>query len=179
MQIVTPADLRAMRITLGMSRRELGLLLDLHEDDVRQFERMRSDYVYEGHFHLLDNLLQGVNNLLELQLSRYMGRPGPPYIFTFPNDGAFADYEPSLAAWMKFNSVHWAYSCRLLDEFMKRGEEVTRIIEIIPAQYLEHLKLHDERDSWSQRIGWADAHMASVNKMLAGNPPRRPKHKAA
>lgn len=167
MNTVTPGDLRAMRLLLGMSRDELARLLGTTADEMRTLERSRTHFVYEQHATMLNEMLSAVTKLIDKSLDR----DPPRFLFTFPNDGAFSDYEPELASWMKLNSVHLMFTARLLDAWMANGHRPT-VMEIVPAQYEEHLAKHGADDSESQRIGWANAHLMAV-EMRPGGPRRQ------
>lgn len=164
--MTTPADLLSMRLLLGMSREEAGILFNVPASEIKVLESMRTHFVYEGHVKTLETMLTRVSDLL-IELTSE-GAPKPEFLFTHRNDGAFADYEPKLAEWMKFNSVHQMFIARLQDEWMQLGHRPT-IVTVIPTQYEEYLAAHSNQDAPESRAAWARAHLKVV-QLRAGMP---------
>src|SRR5260370_997357 len=109
----TPSDLRSMRLLLGLSLREAGILLGgLTPDTVKNLERTRAGHFYEQHLTLLEALLTRINYMIDDTLDA----PRAAFLITYPNDDAFRDYEPELVKWMRFNSIHLMFVARLRDE---------------------------------------------------------------
>jgi hypothetical protein len=152
--MTTPADLLAMRNLLGMDRQELAKLLEIPADELRTLERMRTHFVYQGHVDFLENFLTKVADTIDGIID---SGARPDFIFTFPVDAVFAEYEPTLAAWMNYASVHRMFAARLQDEFIRLDHRPT-LMEIVPQQYAEFLQDNGLQDSDETRVKWAEAH---------------------
>lgn len=167
----TPADLRALRMLLGLSQEQVATLIGVHGGEARQLERMRTHFIYRGHIAVLEGMLTRVNSLLADNVGDDV--PAPEFLFCYPNDDVFREMEPDLAAWMVFNTVHLMYLARLLDEWMQRDHRPV-MVEIIPQQYREFLDGIQGNDSLDNRIAWAHAHMKVITfrEGLPGDPRR-------
>lgn len=172
-RVATPTDLRAMRELLGLTREEVGHLMGVGPGEIRDSERARTHYVFARHVNLLEHLLARVNGELDGVLETTRATTGAPDILiVFPNDGVFKDYEPELASWMPFNSVHQHFVWRQLDAWMADGARPVTV-ELVPTQYQEFLgglKMTGGAkavDCESTRRMWAREHV-KVIKMHQG-----------
>jgi transcriptional regulator with XRE-family HTH domain len=156
--IITPTYLRVARTLLGMSQAEAATLLQITPDEARNLERGRTHFVFDGHANLVGAMLEQVNRLIETSTAD--GVKPPDFLITFPNDEVFHRFEPELASWMVFNTVHTMFIARLFDEWLSVGIAPV-LLDLVPQQYAEFLK--DERDSRERRWAWAKQHLRSVN----------------
>lgn len=164
--MTTPADLLAMRALLGMDRAELATVLEIPADELRTLERMRTHFVYQGHIDLLEDMLEKVSDLIGGIIET---GARPDFIFTYPRDEVFAIYEPELASWMRFASVHRMFAARLQDEMIRLDHRPT-LAEIVPAQYEEFMSTNRLVDSHETRTAWANAHLRVI-VTRDGSPP--------
>lgn len=159
---VTPSDLKAMRLRLGMSPDELAQLLGngIKPTDVVNMEKGRTWIMREGHRDLLKAMEETFGRRLD---DIILQDEEPEILIGFPNDGVFHDYEPELAAELQFNSVHRM----LLAVAQDLLESTPPIVEIIPTRYAEWLA--GRPDSFDERQRWAQEHM-KVYRMKPGMP---------
>jgi transcriptional regulator with XRE-family HTH domain len=160
----TPADLRAMRMLLGLSQEQVVKIIGVSHGEVRTLEKGRTHFIYRGHAAILEGMVTQVNALLEANLGD--DAAAPEFLFVYPNDDVFLEMEPRLA-WMRHASVHQMYAARLMDEWVMRGHRPA-IVEIVPHQYQEEW-LNGRPDTLENRNTWARAHM-QVIKMREGLP---------
>lgn len=152
--IITPSYLKMTRMLLGLSQGEAAKLLDLrNQEEVRNLERGRTFFIYQGHADLLTKMLTRVNQLLEDSLQG----EAPEFLFCYPNFEVLEIYEPRLA-WMRLVSVHQMFIARLFDEWQQAGHSPT-IVELVPSQYQQFLL--GKADAPEHRNAWAQEHVKS------------------
>lgn len=171
---VTPSDLKAMRIRLGLDMSELAQLLGLagRRDVVENLEKARTWTMHQEHADAL-TMLEGEFDDVLNEMSQ---EDDPEFLIGFPNDGVFAEMEPGLHQRLRFNSVHrmlLALRQASVGE-MEQDESgrtrligVPQIVEIIPARYNEWLR--GRSDSPGNRIAWAREHV-KVYRIKPGLP---------
>lgn len=171
---MTPSDLKAIRIRLGLDMAEVAQLLGLagRRDIVENLEKGRTWTMYQGHIDAL-TMLEGE---LDDVLNEMLQDDDPELLIGFPNDGVFAEMEPELHQRLRFNSVHrmlLALRQSSIGE-MEQDERgnmrligVPQIVEIIPTRYAEFRR--DRPDTNEMRIAWAREHV-SVYKLKPGLP---------
>lgn len=169
----TPADLRAMRLLLGYTRQELALMLGegLSDEHVRKLEAPRMLIVHEGHAAILTSLISLVNAELDVA----MRQPAPRFLLTYPNDGAFREYEPRLH-WMRFNSAHLMFTARLLDAWMMENHQA-EVMQLVPDRYQAFRIAHGLADAAETRMRWAAEHRPLI-KVRPGLPTPGGQHDA-
>lgn len=161
----TPADLKALRILLGMSTQQLGDVFGIKQDDVSDLEDMHTHFVYAGHADFLESMLSRVNSLVDL----WLDRDPPESLVQYPNDGAFRDFEPDLS-WMIYSTVHQMFIARVCGEWLKEGHR-PKIATLVPARYREFNMKGGRVDSPEARSKWAWAYTRQF-KEREGLPPK-------
>lgn len=172
---VTPSDLKAIRMRLGLDMAELAQLLGMpgRRDIVENLEKSRTWTMHQGHI----DALQALNDEVDEVWSEMADGDPPEFLIGFPNDGVFAEMEPELFDRLKFNSVHRMLLAGLSmlwiveEHDHETGEVVVSgvrtIVEIIPSRYAEFRR--DRPDTPEMRIAWAREHV-SVYKVKPGLP---------
>jgi hypothetical protein len=164
---VTPNDLRAMRIRIGLDRHELAQLLKLNgrADIFEQLERGRKWTLYENHRDVLVKLCHEFDELLDEAIAK----PVPPVFVVYPNDGTYRDFEPAMAGRLPFNSMHRMLVARWREAVTENDVGPPQCIEIIPGKYNEWLAQIGAQDSTEAREKWC-LNYAQVYKIKPGNP---------
>jgi transcriptional regulator with XRE-family HTH domain len=149
---VTPSDLKAMRLRLGLDMSELAHMLGLagRRDVVENLEKGRTWTMHQAHADILEALQGAFYRRLD---DIILGDEPPEVLIGFPNDGVFREYEPELAEELRFNSVHRM----MLAQAQSALAENPQIVEIIPTRYQEWL--NGRTDNQDEREAWALEHM--------------------
>jgi hypothetical protein len=164
---VTPNDLRAMRIRIGLDRHELAQLLKLNgrADIFEQLERGRKWTLYQNHRDVLVRLCTAFDEALDQAL-----RSRTPDVFVvYPNDGVYRDFEPKLSGKLPFNSLHRMLIARWREAVTEHDIGPPQCVEIIPGKYAEWLAQIGASDSREAREKWC-LNYAQVYKIKPGNP---------
>lgn len=150
---VTPSQLKALRIRLGIDMAELAGLLGLGggRDIVENLEKPRTWTMYQGHIDTLEALETHFYEALEETVSAR-----PSVLIMFPNQSVFETMEPAWAGRLRLNSVHRAVQIRAHEELQDQLDEVD-IMELIPAKYDQWLD--GRADTPDYRISWAREHI--------------------
>lgn len=128
---VTPADLRAMRLRLGLQPSELADLLDMggRRDIVENLEKSRTRNMFERHRDILEEMERDFREALDdLADSSH-----PRVIVTYPNDGVFEKFDPDGFARWKFATVHRTLMSRY-QEILGEDGVVVPMLDLIPAK---------------------------------------------
>ncbi|WP_293862392.1 helix-turn-helix transcriptional regulator [uncultured Alsobacter sp.] len=167
---VTPSDLKAIRLRLGLDMAELAQLLGMpgRRDIVENLEKARTWTMHQGH---IDALL-ALEEAFDMVVDNLIGAlDGVYFLIGYPNDGVFAEMEPHAFAVLKFNSVHRMALANVQSALTVYDEDGTpsapAIVEIIPTRYAEFRR--DRPDTPEMRAAWAREHVA-VYKVKPGLP---------
>lgn len=128
---VTPADLRAMRLRLGLQPSELADLLDMggRRDIVENLEKSRTRNMFERHRDILESMERDFREALD----DLADRVPPRVIVTYPNDGVFETFDPDGFARWKFATVHRTLMSRY-QEMLGEDGVVVPMLDLIPAK---------------------------------------------
>lgn len=146
---MTPANLRAIRLRIGMSFEEAASLLGYDPKTYGPRERAKSINVFERDMTMLREVETFFNSFLDALESR-------PWdvLVGFMNDADFEKYEPDLHARLRFNSVHRMALAVAQSFFGSEGLEVP-IVEIVPDLYAKWLEHEGKADDRIHREAWA------------------------
>ncbi|WP_460450315.1 helix-turn-helix domain-containing protein [Alsobacter sp. SYSU BS001988] len=152
---VTPSDLKAMRLRLGMDPAELATLLGMpgRRDIVENLEKARTWTMFERHQDALVDLEEAVENIAR----RILEAPRPAVLIGYPNDGVFREFAPEIAKLLGFNSVHRMMLAKIQSSLSDHPDDLIPIVEIIPSRYAEWLGA--SLDTPDTRVEWALQHI--------------------
>ena len=156
---VTPSDLKAIRLRLGLDPAELAALLGMpgRRDIVENLEKARTWTMFEGHQDALMDLEEAVEEIA----CEILEGPRPTVLIGFPNDGVFRDLAPDIAQRLRFNSVHRMMLAKIQSSLSGAEnddqDDLIPIVEIIPSRYAEWLG--SRADSPENRVEWALQHL--------------------
>jgi transcriptional regulator with XRE-family HTH domain len=146
---MTPANLRAIRLRIGLSFEETASLLGLDAKSYGPKERAKTINVYEHDLKALRALEGEFNDFLNVLTNH-----SSSVLLGFMNDQDFHTFEPDLASRLRFNSVHRMAIAIAQSDYAADGAEIP-IVEMVPDFYSGWLLLHGKQDDRSSREEWA------------------------
>jgi transcriptional regulator with XRE-family HTH domain len=148
--VTTPANLRAIRLRIGMSFEEAASLLGYDPKTYGPRERAKSINVFERDVTIL--------HAVEGHFNAYVDRmieAGPRAVLVgYMNENCFQFYEPGIAKSLVFNSVHRMALAMAQDSHAANGLDVP-IVELVPELYAKWLESRRLSDSPLERQAWA------------------------
>lgn len=147
---MTPANLRAIRLRIGMSFEEAASLLGYDPKTYGPRERAKSINVYQRDMTILGAIEGHFNAYVDRMLES-----GPRAVLVgYMNDVEFRAYEPELQCLLLLNSVHRMALAVVQDSHAANGLDVP-IVELVPELYARWLESRRMPDSVAQRQAWA------------------------
>lgn len=161
---VTPEDLRAIRIRIGLQPNELSELLGLggRRDVIENLEKSRTWTMFQGHV----DVLQKLEKAFDERWDKLVEQNSPDVLITYPNDGVMAKYDPEAVRDLRFATVHRMLMATVQKHFAYDGI-VVPMQALIPAKFEEYLE--GRKPTLGLMEDWALRHML-IYRMKPGNP---------
>lgn len=163
---MTPSDLRAMRLRIGLKEEQLAELLGASTAarNIRSFEAAAQRTTWAGHREILEAIERQFDGALGATLER-----ADRTLCGFPNDAALAEFAPAMAELLRRNSVH-RMMLAVAQRVLADEGRIIPIVEVVPALYGAWLTEIGRAHSDAAMREWCTARLAAFREK-SGMPP--------
>lgn len=150
---MTPADLRAIRLRLGLTPAELLSVLCLPPGlEWHKIESGRQNSIWSHHAQTIEALLNAFKGWVEHEMVAV--RAGHDVVICYANDDDLATFAPAFSRTFRFNSCHRMMTATVQAECEREGFGIA-LVEMVAKRYGEWLIAKGDGDSIRNRIEWA------------------------
>lgn len=147
--MITPADLRAMRMRLGLTLQDAAQHLGMKHATLRAMEDKTAHHV---HGDLIDAYL--ALDDVAVAYTDHLTDYKPPVLLVYSNIDEFQEFEPDAAACLRINAVQRMAVARAQQYIIEEhGKSYPPIVEVNRREYLE--SLGDRPHTMAALYAWA------------------------
>ncbi len=161
---MTPANLKAIRLRLGLQPVEAAAICALDVKAYATHERAKTHNVFLSVHEPLISVEAAMGELIDAYLAI---EPPPTVLLTFMETEDFAFYEPAWASRLLHANVHRMAMARVQEQLALDNISVP-MVELIAEHYSGWLNRYEREDSPDARTAWALEKVASFKVIPVG-----------